>query len=123
MSDHYQTLNVARDASGAAIDAAWRQAAARWHADRWVKAPASEQQLAATKYSAAAAAHEVLADPRKRAAYDRLPPAASPVVPTAEPASNVDRFRQVMGHEPTERQRLGLGLLDRTLRLGRLLRS
>jgi len=128
MADHYQTLNVPRDASSAAIDAAWRQAAARWHHDRWVKAPADEQQLAARKYSAAHEAHEVLSDPVRRAVYDRAPRARrtpTPAAPAAEvaevkPASSVDRFREVTGSEPTERQRRGLGLLDATFRFRKL---
>ncbi len=124
MPDHYQTLNVARDADSATIHAAWRQAAARWHHDRWVRAPSDEQLLAAKKYSDAHEAHEVLSNPASRAAYDRAPrPTRRPAVGVAEvkPASSGDRFREVTGSEPTERQRKGLSLLDATFRLRKLL--
>ena len=61
---HYELLNVARDASPDAIKKAYRKLAQQLHPDRNPSAAASDEMGRVN------AAHDVLADPRKRAAYD-----------------------------------------------------
>ena len=61
--DHYRILGVPATASGAAIRTAYRRLAITLHPDR-----AGAGSTAA--FQAAAAAYEVLKDPRKRARYD-----------------------------------------------------
>ncbi|HEV8356068.1 MAG TPA: molecular chaperone DnaJ [Gemmatimonadales bacterium] len=65
MSDYYQLLDVPRDASEEEIKRAYRRLAMEFHPDR---NPASDAEA---KFKEIAEAYEVLADPEKRAAYDR----------------------------------------------------
>lgn len=65
---HYTTLQVAPDASAAAIRAAYRALAQRYHPD---KHP-GDAQRAASQMQQLNAAYEVLSDPVQRAAYDAL---------------------------------------------------
>ncbi len=65
MSDYYETLGVARDATPEQIKKAYRQKAMKMHPD-----VASEPD-AAERFKAVAEAYEVLADPAKRDLYDR----------------------------------------------------
>jgi DnaJ-class molecular chaperone len=73
--DYYELLGVDAAADDAALRAAWRQLAARWHPDR-AGAAATE------RFQRISAAYEVLSDPVARAAYDRrcgkrvVPPSA-----------------------------------------------
>ncbi len=64
-ADYYETLGVARTASGDEIKRAYRQAALKYHPDR-NKAPEAEQ-----RFKEASEAYEVLSDGEKRARYDR----------------------------------------------------
>lgn len=64
--DYYAILGVPRDASAEDIKKAYRKLARKYHPD------VSKEQDAEARMKAVNEAHEVLSDPRKRAAYDRL---------------------------------------------------
>jgi curved DNA-binding protein len=64
--DYYQVLGVQRGASDAEIRKAYRKAARKFHPD------VSKEPNAEDKFKQAQEAYEVLKDPEKRAAYDRL---------------------------------------------------
>ncbi|QFT77894.1 molecular chaperone DnaJ [Erythrobacter sp. THAF29] len=64
--DYYQTLDVSRDADGAAIKSAYRKLAMKYHPDR-----NPDDAEAEAKFKACNEAYECLKDPQKRAAYDR----------------------------------------------------
>ena len=66
IDDPYKVLGVPRDASEAAIKAAWRKLARRHHPDVNPGKPEAEQQ-----FTAASAAHDLLSDPDRRGRYDR----------------------------------------------------
>jgi hypothetical protein len=53
-------LGVPPGASPAAIRGAWKVAAAKWHPDKWVQRPPSEQAAAEEKFKQAAAAYQAL---------------------------------------------------------------
>ena len=83
-ADHYATLGLPPTAAAAEIEAAYRRLAAAHHPGL-LRAPAE-----AAPFLAVQAAYAVLADPRRRADYDRQrPPAAGPGA-AAPPAG--DRF-------------------------------
>jgi molecular chaperone DnaJ len=65
--DYYEVLGVARDASDADIKKAYRKLALKYHPDRNAGDAAAEE-----KFKEAAEAYAVLADPDKRARYDRF---------------------------------------------------
>jgi molecular chaperone DnaJ len=69
--DFYATLGLSRDADDAAIKAAFRKGAMRYHPDRNNGCPDAEK-----KFKEINEAYEVLSDPQKRAAYDRYGHAA-----------------------------------------------
>jgi molecular chaperone DnaJ len=69
--DFYSTLGVERGADEAAIKAAFRKAAMKYHPDRNQGDPGAEQ-----KFKEVNEAYEILSDPQKRAAYDRFGHAA-----------------------------------------------
>lgn len=64
--DYYKILGVSRDASADDIKRAYRKLARKYHPD------VSSQDDAAERFREANEAYEVLKDPEKRAAYDRL---------------------------------------------------
>jgi len=69
--DYYQLLEVERGADDAALKAAYRRLAMKFHPDRNPGDAAAEQ-----KFKAINEAYDVLKDPQKRAAYDRFGHAA-----------------------------------------------
>ena len=64
--DYYRTLGVERGASAEEIKKAYRRLARKYHPD------VSTEKDAEERFKAVNEAHEVLGDPEKRAAYDRL---------------------------------------------------
>lgn len=64
MIDPYEVLDLPRDADAAAIEAAWKAAAKKYHPD--VNKMAGAREL----FEQARAAHDVLSDPKKRAEFD-----------------------------------------------------
>lgn len=66
MSDYYETLGVARDATPEEIKKAFRQLARETHPDANPGDPEAEH-----RFRDIAEAYEVLSDPQKRARYDR----------------------------------------------------
>jgi curved DNA-binding protein len=64
--DYYATLGVARDADEAAIKAAYRKLARKYHPD------VSSEKDAEERFKEVNEAYETLKDPQKRAAYDEL---------------------------------------------------
>ena len=64
--DYYETLGVARDAGAEEIKRAYRRLARKYHPD------VSKAADAQTRMQAVNEAYEVLRDPERRAAYDRL---------------------------------------------------
>ena len=70
--DYYQIMGVPRDATEAQIKQAYRKLARKYHPD------VSKEKDAEARFKDVGEAYEVLKDPEKRAAYDRLgkePPA------------------------------------------------
>ncbi len=66
MSDYYETLGVTRDASDADIKKAYRRLAMEFHPDR------NDSPEAEAKFKEVSEAYQVLAEPQKRAHYDRF---------------------------------------------------
>ena len=64
--DYYDVLGVARDADDEAIKRAYRKLARKYHPD------VSKEADAEVRFKELGEAYEVLRDPEKRAAYDRL---------------------------------------------------
>jgi curved DNA-binding protein CbpA len=65
MKDHYATLGIGRDASGAEVRSAYRRKVAEWHPDRHGNSPESQRRFRQIQE-----AYEVVRDPTKRARYD-----------------------------------------------------
>ncbi len=66
--DYYQVMGLARDATQDDIKRAYRKLARKYHPD------VSKEADAEKRFKEVGEAHEVLKDPDKRAAYDRLGP-------------------------------------------------
>src|SRR5450755_2164036 len=64
--DYYQVMGVARDATEAQIKQAYRKLARKYHPD------VSKEKDAEARFKDVGEAYEVLKNPEKRAAYDRL---------------------------------------------------
>ncbi len=69
--DIYEVLGISRDADDRAIKSAYRKLAMQNHPDR-----NPNDEVAAERFREAAEAYEILKDPQKKAAYDRLGHAA-----------------------------------------------
>ena len=65
--DYYQLLGVAKNASEADIKKSFRRLAMKYHPDRNADNPEAEEQFKKIKE-----AHDILSDPKKRAAYDQF---------------------------------------------------
>lgn len=65
--DYYQLLGVPKNASDADIKKSFRRLAMKYHPDRNADNPEAEEQFKKIKE-----AHDVLSDPKKRAAYDQF---------------------------------------------------
>src|SRR5688572_7497976 len=114
--DYYRVLQLDSSADAVVIDAAFRQLSKKYHPD---VNPAPD---AAQKMRELNAAHEVLGDPRKRAAYDRARRAAEaatwerrptpPSPPTEEPRRPAPAPSEPPADEPrlvVTRRAIGLG--------------
>lgn len=64
--DYYKFMGVSRDATQDQIKRAYRKLARKYHPD------VSKESNAETQFKEVGEAYEVLKDPEKRAAYDRL---------------------------------------------------
>lgn len=64
--DYYEVMGIARDATQAEIKRAYRQLARKFHPD------VSKEKDAEARFKDLGEAYEVLKDPEKRAAYDKL---------------------------------------------------
>src|SRR5262245_53470236 len=64
--DYYQVMGLTRDASADDIKKAYRKLARKYHPD------VSKEAQAEARFKDIGEAYEVLKDPEKRAAYDRL---------------------------------------------------
>ncbi len=69
--DHYQVLHVRRDADPAVIEKAYKALSMKYHPDRL---PAEARSEANRRMQRINEAYEVLRDPRRRRAYDRMLP-------------------------------------------------
>ena len=67
MADHYETLDVARDATEEELKRAYRKMARRYHPDANAGDPDAE-----ARFKELSAAYEVLSDPERRSRYDRF---------------------------------------------------
>lgn len=65
MSDHYETLNVPRDASPEQIKKSFRELALKYHPDRNPDNPQAEEQFKKINE-----AYSVIGDPEKKSRYD-----------------------------------------------------
>lgn len=68
--DYYTLLGVAADAEPAAVKAAFRRFARKYHPDRFAGAPPDKRERANRIYRRGSEAVQVLTDPVARAAYD-----------------------------------------------------
>jgi molecular chaperone DnaJ len=78
MSDHYETLNVPRDATPEQIKKSFRELALKYHPDRNPDNPQAEEQFKKINE-----AYSVLGDPEKKARYDSGVPEGYPAYETA----------------------------------------
>eukprot|EP00798_Chlamydomonas_sp_ICE-L_P001076 gene1076-biopygen2438 len=86
VSSHYKLLGVADTATTEEIRRAYRQAALKWHPDKWATSPDSQRDAAQERFKLLCAAYEALSDLDKREAYDRQH------TPPLQPASMEDAW-------------------------------
>ncbi len=105
MADHYQVLDVSREASAAEIRAAYLRRARALHPDRWSDRPEPDRKRAERAMQDVNEAWRVLGDVQARARYDRgasagsARPAAGPR-PTSPPRPPRPPRRPVDGVAP-----------------------
>ena len=68
--DAYELLGLRRDANAAAIKAAYRKLALKWHPDKHADADNATREQAEVEFRKVNLAHSVLSDPVKRRQYD-----------------------------------------------------
>ena len=84
ISDYYKTLNVGMGASREDVIAAYRTAAKRFHPDRFRSKSAELQQEGTRRMQAVNEAYDILKDPERRRAYDRIFVAATTPRPRSD---------------------------------------
>ncbi len=92
-ADYYETLGVSRDASEADLKKAYRRLAMKYHPDR--NTDNSEESEA--RFKEAKEAHEVLSDPKKRAAYDQYGHAGVDPSMGGRPGAGAGGFEDIFG--------------------------
>lgn len=90
--DHYEVLGVARDAAEKEIKAAYRKLALKFHPDKNPGDKAAEE-----RFKEAAEAYAVLADPEKRARYDRFGHQGAPAFEGGFDPSTFGDFSDILG--------------------------
>lgn len=89
--NHYRTLNVDSTADEATVKAAFRRLALRYHPDR------ARTARAARRFEEIREAYDVLSDPDKRRAYDRVYRAQTALRPVTARAAPPRRRRAASG--------------------------
>lgn len=94
--DHYEVLELDRDATLDEIKGSYRKLALKYHPDRNAHLPAVERQKLEEKFKEVSVAHEVLSDPEKRSEYDRHGPQAMPRSAGGPTATSSPDFQDVI---------------------------
>ena len=96
--DYYETLGVAREASGEEIKQAYRALARKHHPD-----VSEDKSVAEHRFKEINEAYEVLSDPNKRAQYDRFGSAGNGARRRRFRLRSIGRFRRHLRHVLRER--------------------
>ena len=96
--DYYETLGVAREASGEEIKQAYRALARKHHPD-----VSEDKSVAEHRFKEINEAYEVLSDPNKRAQYDRFGSAGNGAGGARFRLRSSGRFRRHLRHVLRER--------------------
>jgi len=91
--DYYEVLGVSRDASEADLKKAYRRLAMKHHPDR----NTGDSEVSEEKFKEAKEAHEVLSDPKKRAAYDQYGHAGVDPSMGGRPGAGAGGFEDIFG--------------------------
>ena len=100
-ADHYEVLDVVRQATAEEIKSAYHDLARRFHPDRFHRSHPELRSQIDSAFARIAQAYEHLSDQSLRAAYDRIRARRSPKVETQ--SSKIDRQQSVEAasdHEP-----------------------